>query len=130
MKTELQFREILKKMKAYYYVLSVLGWDSSTEAPRESFSRRAEVMGVLSKELFAIQTGKETIDCVNELYQRIDELDDSLQREIKKAKKELDKIINIPEAEYVEYNKLIKMSPIIWENEKTNINYHYIKCNL
>lgn len=130
MQVEQKFREILKKTKAYIYVLSLVGWDSNTEAPRESFKRRAEMMGILSKEVFKLQTGKETIEVVNELYNNLDNLDDQLKREVKKAKKELDKIINIPEEEYVEYSKLIQMSQIVWEDAKKNNDYNSFKGNL
>ena len=64
MQAEQKFREILKKIKAYSYVLSLVGWDSNTEAPRESFKRRAEMMGILSKEVFLLQTGKENIEVI------------------------------------------------------------------
>ncbi|MBI9009561.1 MAG: carboxypeptidase M32 [Tenericutes bacterium] len=130
MQLEQKFREILKKIKAYNYVFSIVGWDSNTEAPRESFKRRSEMMGILSKELFAIETAKETIEVVNELYDNLSELDDHLQREVKKAKKSLDKIINIPEEEYVEFMQLIQMSQLVWEDAKKNNDYNSYKENL
>ncbi len=121
---------MIKKIQAYEYVFNLLGWDSSTEAPRESHARRAEIMGVLSKELFKLQTEKEYQDVVNELYSKLDTLDNLMQREIKKAKKELDKIINVPEEEYVEYTKLIQMSQLVWEDAKKNNDYDSFKDNL
>jgi len=125
-----KFRKMIKKIQAYEYVFNLLGWDSSTEAPRESHARRAEIMGVLSKELFKLQTEKEYQDVVNELYSKLDTLDNLMQREIKKAKKELDKIINVPEEEYVEYTKLIQMSQLVWEDAKKNNDYDSFKDNL
>jgi|AntAceMinimDraft_18_1070375.scaffolds.fasta_scaffold01334_2 carboxypeptidase Taq len=130
MQAEHKFREILKKIKAYGYVLSLVGWDSNTEAPRESFGRRAEMMGILSRELFALQTGKEYIKAIDELFENLDNLNDQLKREVKKAKKELDKIINIPENEYVEYSKLIQITQIVWEDAKKNNDYNAYKENL
>ncbi|MDY0318209.1 MAG: hypothetical protein RBQ64_06495, partial [Candidatus Izemoplasmatales bacterium] len=64
MDLEKKFREDIKKIKAYTYVLSLAGWDSNTEAPRNSFRRRGEMLGVLSKELFALETNPNTIDTV------------------------------------------------------------------
>lgn len=125
-----KFRKMIKKIQAYEYVFNLLGWDSSTEAPRESHARRAEIMGVLSKELFKLQTEKEYQDVVNELYSKLDTLDNLMQREIKKAKKELDKILNVPEEEYVEYTKLIQMSQLVWEDAKKNNDYDSFKDNL
>ncbi len=130
MNLEQKFREMIKKAKAYIYVLQLAGWDSNTEAPRESFKRRAEMLGTLSRELFALRTSKAYIDVVNGLYDQLDDLDDHLQREVKKAKKDLDKIINVPEEEYVEYQKLIQMSQIVWEDAKKNNDYASFKDNL
>ena len=95
MELEKKFREMIQKMKAYIYVLQLTGWDSNTEAPRGSFRRRAEVLGVLSRELFSLGVSKEYQDVVNELFSKLETLDDNLKREVKKAKKSLDKIINI-----------------------------------
>ena len=125
-----QFRENIKKIKAYIYVLQVIGWDSNTEAPRNSFKRRGEVLSEISKELFNLQTNPESIKVVNELYNQIDSLDDDLQREIKKAKKALDKIINIPQNEFLEYQKLINDSQLVWEDAKKNNDYASFKANL
>jgi len=125
-----QFRNMINKMRAYEYVFSVLGWDSNTEAPRESHQLRAEVMGVLSKELFAMQTSKEYQDVVNQLIDQVDSLDDLLAREVKKAKKNLDKVVNVPESEYVEYMKLVQLSQLVWEDAKENNDYDSFKGNL
>lgn len=130
MDLERKFREDIKKIKAYTYVLSLAGWDSNTEAPRNSFRRRGEMLSVLSKELFALETNPNTIDTINKLYEKIDMLDDHLQREVKKAKKSVDKIINIPEEEYLEYRKLINDSQLVWEDAKHNDDYQSFKGNL
>ncbi len=130
MDLEKRFREIVQKMKAYIYVLQLVGWDSNTEAPRDSFKRRAEMMGIISRELFAIETSKEYQEIIKGLSDKIDTLDDSLKREVKLAKKSLEKVINIPEDEYVEYTKLIQMSQIVWEDAKKNNDYESFKPNL
>ncbi len=130
MTLEKRFREMIKKAKAYIYVLQLVGWDSNTEAPRRSFNRRGEVMNELNKELFLMQTSKEYQEVVNGLYDRYDELDDLTQREVKKAKKGLDKILNIPEEEFLHYQKLINDSQLIWEDAKHNNDYDSFKENL
>ena len=125
-----QFRARVKKIKAYIYVLQLAGWDSNTEAPRKAFRRRGEMLSELSKELFAMQTNPESIKFINELYQELDKYDDLTQREIKKAKKQIDKIINIPEDEYIEYQRLINDAQIIWEDAKANDDYDSFKATL
>ncbi|MCF7924361.1 MAG: carboxypeptidase M32 [Candidatus Izimaplasma sp.] len=130
MKEEKRFREMIKKMKAYRYALSLIGWDSNTEAPRNAFKRRSTMTAYLSKELFLMQTAKDYQEVVNILYEKYEDLDDLLQREIKKAKRDLDKVINIPENEYVEYTKLINDTQIVWEDAKANNDFASFKENL
>ncbi|MGE0003775.1 MAG: carboxypeptidase M32 [Candidatus Izemoplasmatales bacterium] len=122
-----KFREITKKIKAYSYVMGIVGWDSATEAPRKSFARRAEMMGILSGELFRLQTGKETLDVVNALFDAKETLDPLTKREIEKVKKELDKIVKIPEEEYIEYQKLMQLSESVWEEAKEKDDYASFK---
>ncbi len=130
MQLENKFREMINKMKAYVYVLQLAGWDSNTEAPRGSFRRRAEALGLLSRELFSLEVSQEYQDVVNGLFSKIDTLEDNLKREVKKAKKSLDKTINIPEEEFVEYQKLLQMSQQVWEDAKENDDYDSFKGNL
>lgn len=125
-----RFKEILMKQKAYLYVLTVTGWDSNTEAPRGAFARRAEMLGVISGELFKLRTSEEYQEVVNSLFESLDELDDITKREIKKAKKDLDKIIKIPQNEFVEYQKLINLSQKVWEDAKENDDFDAFKGNL
>ena len=77
-----KFNELVTKQKAYMYVLQLAGWDSGTEAPRGAFQRRSEMLGVLSGELFNLQTNQEFQDVVNGLFKVIDKLDDISKREI------------------------------------------------
>jgi carboxypeptidase Taq len=130
MELENQFRQKIMKMKAYIYVMQLVGWDSNTEAPRDSFKRRSEMIGVISSEIFALQTSDEYQKLVNALFEKQEDLDDLLKREVKIAKRDLDKIINIPEEEFVEYSKLIQMSQRVWEDAKQNSDYEAFKPNL
>jgi carboxypeptidase Taq len=124
------FRSMIKKQKAYQYALNVVGWDSNTEAPKKAFARRAEMMGVLHGEVFKMKTSKDYGDLVNELYNHLDTLDNAQKREVKKAKKALDKITKIPEDEYVAYGKLIQLSQKAWEEAKNNEDWEGFKDNL
>lgn len=125
-----KFRQLQYKQKAYRYALNVVGWDSATEAPKQAFQRRADMLGVLSGELFKLGTSEEYQKVVNGLFEQFSELDNISQREIKSAKKGLDKIIKIPENEFVEYNKLINLSQRLWEDAKENDDFELFKPNL
>ena len=125
-----KFKEMLMKQKAYGYVLSIAGWDSNTEAPRGAFERRAQMLGYISGELFQLTTSEEYQEVVYGLFERLNELDDITQREIKKAKKDLDKIVKIPKEEFIEYNKLINLSQKVWEDAKEKNDFNAFKGNL
>ncbi|HKL47233.1 MAG TPA: carboxypeptidase M32 [Candidatus Izemoplasmatales bacterium] len=125
-----KFRKKINQMKAYRYALTIIGWDSNTEAPRNAFKRRAKMTGYLSKELFLLQTASDYQEIVNHLYEQREDLDDLLQREVKKAKKDIDKIIHIPEKEFIAYQKLITESQLIWEDAKANDDFDSFKSNL
>lgn len=130
MKPEILFREKIKQMKAFAYALTLIGWDSNTEAPRNAFKRRSDMTAYLSKELFGLETAKDYQDIVTKLYNQLEDLGDLLQREVKKAKKDLDKVMNIPEEEYVAYSRLIAESQLVWEDAKSNDDYDSFKGNL
>lgn len=130
MDTLKKFREIVIKQKAYGYVLNLCGWDSSTEAPRECFARRAEMLGYINQELFRLSTSQKYQKLVNELYANLSTLDESVQREIKRAKKTLDKIVKIPEKDFVEYQQLLTLTQSVWEEAKAKNDYASFKGNL
>jgi carboxypeptidase Taq len=110
--------------------LNVIGWDSATEAPRGAFQRRAEMQGILSGEVFKLGTSQEYQNVVNGLMEIIDELSETDRRQVKLAKKGLDKILKIPEEEFVEYNKLINLSQRLWEEAKANDDFSMFEPNL
>jgi|GEM_PF-5929327 len=105
------FKELQKKQKAYQYVLTLASWDSNTEAPKESFPFRSEMLGIISGEHFSLMTDKEYVETVNDLHENNEDLNERQKREIEKAKKSLDKIIKIPKKDYIEYSKLLNPRP-------------------
>ena len=125
-----KYRKIQEKQKAYGYVLNIVGWDSQTEAPKKAFEYRAKMLSVISKDLFQLTTSQDTQDVINGLYNQIDDLEDSVQREIRKAKKQLDKTTKIPENEFVEYQTLLNLSQRVWEEAKESNDWNLFKGNL
>jgi len=117
------FRQLVKELKAYQYVMNVIGWDSETEAPRGAFGPRADVMGVIGGEIFRRSTSQEYQDVVNALYADIDGLDANTAKEIRRAKKALDKIIKIPEAEFIAYQRLLTLAQPAWEDAKAKNDF-------
>ncbi len=122
-----RFKAMQKHQKAYQYVLTIAGWDSNTEAPKKCFPYRADMLGVISGELFSLSTSSKYQDVVNQLLEKQQELSPRDRLEVMEAKKTLDKIVNIPKDEYVEYTKLINLSQRAWEDAKANDDYEAFK---
>ena len=125
-----QYKEIQQKQKAYGYVMNIVGWDSQTEAPRGAFARRAQMLGVISGEIFKLNTSTEYQEAVNGLFETLDTLDKPMQREIKLVKKNLDKMVKIPQNEFVEYRKLLNLSQQVWQDAKEKSDWNMFKDNL
>ncbi len=121
------FKELQKKQKAYQYVLTLASWDSNTEAPKESFPFRSEMLGIISGEHFSLMTDKEYVETVNDLHENNEDLNERQKREIDKAKKNLDKIIKIPKKDYIEYSKLLNNAQKVWEDAKEDSDFPSFK---
>lgn len=122
-----QFKAMQKKQKAYAFVLSIAGWDSNTEAPKKCFPHRADMLSVISGENFSLMTSNDYVKTVEALIERQDDLDETQKKEVKRAKRNLDKIVKIPKDEYVDYAKLINLSQRIWEEAKEKDDYAHFK---
>ncbi len=122
-----RFKEIQKKQKAYALVLGVTNWDSHTEAPKECFPYRSEMLSIISGESFSLSTSEEYKTLVNDLMNQREELNDYQRKEIEKAKKNLDKIDKIPKSEYIEYVRLQTMAQRVWEEAREEEDFNKFK---
>lgn len=113
-----QYKKIRQQIKAYEYVMGLVGWDSATEAPEGCFEKRGEYSGIMSEELYKIQTGKEFKSLIEELYNHQQELDPLLAHEIREIKRANDKQSKIPMEEYVAYSTLMASSEQVWAKAK------------
>lgn len=87
MTVEQQFVDYVKKMQNYGEALSVIYWDMRTGAPKKGLAQRAEVVGTLSAELFALQTAEELGNMLVELEAKQNELDFVTKRLFEEVKK-------------------------------------------
>lgn len=122
-----KFREIVKKQKAYMYMMNIIGWDSQTEAPRDAFARRGEMVGIISGEMFKLLTSQDTIEGLGQLFEILDQFDDVTKRELLRAKKQLDKIVKIPENEFIAYQMLLNKAQLVWQDAKEKNDYASFK---
>ncbi|MEK5183636.1 carboxypeptidase M32 [Solibacillus sp. FSL W7-1324] len=115
------FINYVKKMQNYSEALSVIYWDMRTGAPRKGLEQRAEVIGTLSAELFALQTSDELGKMLSELQN--EKLDFVTQRLYEEVKKEYDESKKIPAEEFKAYTILKAKSEAAWEEAKEKSDF-------
>jgi len=116
-----KYQKVRDKMLAYRFANFIISWDSQTEAPSGCFEARARHVGILSEESYKFSTSTETVNLINELYEKRDQIEDPvLKYEIQEAKTNIDKLKKIPINEYVEYMSLLSKSENIWAKAKVN----------
>lgn len=115
------FINYVKKMQNYSEALSVIYWDMRTGAPRKGLEQRAEVIGTLSAEVFALQTSDELGKMLTELQK--EKLDFVTQRLYEEVKKEYDESKKIPAEEFKAYTILKAKSEAAWEDAKAKADF-------
>lgn len=118
-----KYQELVLKRNAFSYADYLIGWDSETEAPAGCFENRSKMVGVLAGESFRLSTCQDTQELIDALYQKFDELDDTMKLIIKKEKRSIDQMKKIPEDEYIEYSMLMASAQQVWANAKHNNDF-------
>lgn len=112
------YQQMRKRLKAYGYAMWVLSWDLETETPEGAIDYRSEQIEVLTNEIYALETNKQYLRSIDVLYERRNQLDDLLKREIIKVEKEMRLIKKMPKDEYIDFQVLLNKSTTIWANAK------------
>ena len=66
--------ELQSKMSAYMHAMELIYYDEATYAPKKTAKNREHALAVLSSEFYQLATGKETIDMLEFLDERKEEL--------------------------------------------------------
>jgi len=120
-----RYLELMKKMKSYEEALGVLYWDMRTGAPRKGLETRAEVVGVLSTELFKLGTSSEMGELLHALAEpeAFESLSRIHQRSVTENKKEYDRSKKIPPDLYQKYVVLASQAETVWEECKPKSDF-------
>lgn len=113
-----KYQQIRKKIKAYQFAMTLIHWDSATEAPKGCFEERGKNIGVLSEEAYKLSTSTDYIEVVEALYANRELLNDILHHEIIEAQKALDRMRKIPQEEFVAFRVLQASSQETWVKAK------------
>lgn len=116
--------ETRKKIKAYEYVMWLMGWDQETEAPKGSLPYFSKQYQVIAEEMYAIESSQDYMDAIDYLFDHQDGIKDlDLKVEIKKAHKGLQIIKKVPKNELIEYQVLTANGSHIWAQAKEQNNF-------
>lgn len=121
-----KYKSYVDEMLLYGHCGYVLSWDMETEAPNGSVNDRSKYLGELSKKGFQIVMNPDYINTINSLLE-YSTLDKITRHGCELAKIGYDKIKNIPENEYVEFQVLLGQSQHIWGQAKRSNNFELFK---
>lgn len=126
MKTSEKYKSFLDQQElinAYEQLIQTAQFDKMTIAPEKGQAIAAKRIALVSGEYFKILTSKDYLEMVNDLYDNRAELEASQKRIIELTHKELNRLKNIPEDEYVAYVNLCGDSEIAWQKAKKASDY-------
>ncbi len=115
-------------MQNYQEALSVIYWDMRTGAPKKGLPQRAEVIGTLSSELFAMQTSKTLGNLLAEIREQ--EMDLVTRRLYEEVKKSYDQSKKIPADEYKAFVIAKAKSEVAWEEAKAAADFAIFEPHL
>lgn len=118
METAEKFEAFVRKIGAFEEAISVMYWDMRTGAPKKGISERSQVVGMLSAEVFEMQTSKEMEHYITQLQEQKDTLSFPLQKTLEDMQEQFALQKKIPADLYEEYVVLCAESESIWEEAR------------
>lgn len=112
-----------RKIAAYNHAVGLISYDGQTTAPRGTGEHRAQTLGVLSEELYKLNTGNETGELLDALYERSGELDETTNRIVEVMRHDIVEMRKIPADEYIEMTKLYSISQDVWHEAKEKSDF-------
>lgn len=120
-------KDALKKLQLeqhfYGHAAGILHFDGDTVAPRASAKYRGETAAFLSQKMYELATAPSTIELLNNLWERKDELDELTAREVYLMREEVQEMTRIPMDEFTAYSKLCTDSVAAWLEAKEKDDY-------
>ncbi|MCX7571189.1 carboxypeptidase M32 [Tumebacillus sp. DT12] len=126
METAQQFRDLVARMKNVEEAINVIFWDLRTGCPKKGVEQRAEVVGMLSGDLFKLGTSEEMGRYLEELSapDTLASLDPITRASVLERKKEYDRSKKIPADKYQAYVTLTSKSEFAWQEAKKNNDFN------
>jgi carboxypeptidase Taq len=121
--TEKEFLDYVKKMQAYNEALGLIYWDLRTGAPKNGVEQRAEVIGMLSSEVFQMSTSEEMAAYIASLSGVVDELPEITRKTLEECKNDYERNKKIPAREFQEYVVLQSKAESVWEEARSKSDF-------
>ena len=112
-----------RKMAAYEHAIGLMQYDGVTTAPKDTADNRAVSMSILSEEIYRLGTANETVDLLEELDARKDELDEKERRMVWLLLKDIRDMKKIPMEEYVAFQALLVKADDVWHRAKETSDF-------
>nr|WP_026671912.1 carboxypeptidase M32 [Alkalihalobacterium bogoriense] len=119
---EQKFMDYVKKIQNYTEAVMLMAWDSRTGAPKKGVEQRAEVIGTLSSEVFAMNTSDEMKSYIDALSGKED-ISELTKQTLAECKKVYERDKKIPENEFKEFIILRANAESAWEDAKKNADF-------
>jgi carboxypeptidase Taq len=112
------YRQLVKKIQGYEEAIGLMHWDLRTGAPRKAASGRSEVIGMLSGEMFQLQTSDQMRDFIQHLLSTRDKLSQIDVRAVEESERIYKQSKKIPQGLFEKYVTLTAEAESIWEEAK------------
>jgi carboxypeptidase Taq len=122
---ETDFLKYVKKIKAYEEALKLMYWDLRTGAPKKGVEGRSEVIGLLSSEVYKMETSEEMESFLNQLLdgKNKDQMSEIALKTALDCKKSFERMKKIPIDEYQAYVTLQAKAESVWEEAKEKADF-------
>lgn len=122
-----EFKEYIKTMEITKQAIDLIYWDKLVCMPKKAVEGRAEVIGLLSEQLFNQQTSKEMREFLELFKENSDGLSQVDKAMIKRLDKEYNETKKIPVERYKEFIILTSKSEAAWEEAKDKNDFNIFK---
>lgn len=125
---EQKFLNYVKKITAYQEAMNVMYWDLRTGAPKKSVDGRSEVIGILSSEIYQMQTSEEMNGYLTALIEEGEPaVSEIALKTALDCKKTYDRMKKIPLDEYQTYVTLQTKAESVWEEAKEKKDFELFR---
>nr|WP_295975363.1 carboxypeptidase M32 [uncultured Bacillus sp.] len=126
---EKEFVKYTKKITAYNEALALIYWDLRTGAPKRGAGQRAEVIGILSAEVYNFSVSEDMAAYIANLSSQEAQnvISEKTRKLVEECKKEYDYKRKIPFEEYKEYTILLSQAENVWEEAREKADFALFK---